>query len=161
MRFPLLALFVAASVAAACGSRPAPPGEDGGAARQAGLRDTTLVVTGPTLVALFGNVTQEQMDGEPDLGEALADFQYYVGGIVPHLQAAGVALHEVYADSLRLRDGAPAGRLWTFGADSTRYVYLAPGREPRTLASIATDLELLHVAAEYFRIPALTRFAEP
>ena len=161
MRIPLLALAVAASVAAACGSRPAPARVDGGGARQAGLRDTTLVVTGPTFVALFGNVTQEQVDADPNLAEALADFQYYVGGSVPALTTAGVAVHQVYVDSLRLRDGASASRPRAFASDSTRYVYLAPGREPRTLSSIATDIELLHTAADYFGLPALTRSVDP
>ena len=152
MRAPL-ALCLA--LAAGCALHPAAAAAQQDAVPWAHTADTTLVVAGPTLIALFPDVSQAEVDADPYLTEALADFQWFLPRALGPLSAAGIATHEVYADILRLRDAADPSRVFTFDARQVRYVWMGPGREPRAIDTVMQDPGLLEISAEYFSRPEL------
>ena len=152
MRAPL-ALCLAFT--AGCALHPAAAAAQQDTVPWAHTADTTLVVTGPVLIALFPDVSQAEVDADGDLNEALADFQWYLPGAFAALAAAGIQAHEVYADTLRLRDPADPARTLSFDAREVRYVWLRPGHAPRTVDTVMQDLGLLQVSAEYFGRPEL------
>ena len=64
-----------------------------------------FVVHGPTVIAFFPRVTQKQVDSDPELSEALGDFQYYATEAAEQLRKAGITFRQVFAPSLRVRLG--------------------------------------------------------
>jgi hypothetical protein len=108
-------------------------------------------VRGPTVVAFFEPVTQEELEKNPDTNEALADFQLYAKQVRNRLMEAGIEFHELYAHSFRLRVGK---RLTTFQPTTADvgYYLVAPGKKPRIEYGVMTDADLLKVANEYFGI---------
>ena len=112
-----------------------------------------VVVRGPTVVAFFEPVKQEELEKDPDTNEALADFKIYAKKVHDWLREAGVEFHELYVHSFRLRVGK---RLTTFrpAKANVGYYLVAPGKKPRIEYGVMTDLDLLKVAKEYFGISA-------
>ncbi len=108
-----------------------------------------VVVRGPTVVAFFEPVTPAELEKAPDTNEALADFQFYATHVREPLRKAGIAFHELYAHSFRLRVGK---RLTTFQPVNVNvgYYLIAPGKKPRVEYGVMTDGDLLQVANEYF-----------
>jgi hypothetical protein len=113
---------------------------------------TPCRVRGPTVVAFFDPVTQEELEKDPDTNEALADFEVYAKKVRNPLREAGIEFHELSAHSFRLRLGK---RLITFRpAKGVGYYLVEPGKKPRIEYGVMTDADLLKVANEYFGISA-------
>jgi hypothetical protein len=109
-------------------------------------------VRGPTVVAFFKPVTQQELEKDPDTNESLADFQIYARKVSGPLSEAGLEFHELRAHSFRLRVGK---RLTTFRpAKVVGYYLVEPGKKPRIEYGVMTDIDLLKVAKEYFDISA-------
>jgi hypothetical protein len=105
------------------------------------------VVHGPTVIAFFSPLTNDDLkDGG---NETLSDFRYYAGAARARLMDAGITLHEVYAQSFRIRIGSSV-TTFGFAKDQFGYYFVAPGKKPRVYYGIATDLEAR--AASYFGI---------
>lgn len=106
--------------------------------------DSLLVdVTQPTVVAYFAT-TQAQIDSEPDLDEALGDFQTYLPRARDSLEKLGVALREQYRDTIVYREGTAIKR-WRPPPDSAEvgYVLLVRGAPPRATYGVDTDIDLV------------------
>jgi hypothetical protein len=115
-------------------------------------RQPLVEVRGPTVVAFFEPVTQEELEKDPDTNEALADFQIYAKKVSEPLRAAGIEFHELSAHSFRLRVGK---RLTTFRpAKGVGYYLVEPGKKPRIEYGVMTDADLIALAKEYFEISA-------
>ena len=155
MRAPTLSLLAALALAA-CGQT-----EDAPSNRAAipAASDTTLVVSGPTLVALFPAPTQEGQDTDDDFAAALDDFDFHLADASPVLRTAGVAVHDIRGRRARLVSGDPPRPLAGINADAPRYILIEPGRGPYVLEGVQTDADLLRAAAVYFRIPELQPYA--
>lgn len=155
MRAPTLPLLAVMALAA-CGRA-----EDAPAARAAipPAPDTTLVVSGPTLVALFPAPTQGRRDAVDDFTTALDDFEFHLADAAPVLRTAGVTVHDVRGRRVRLVAGDPPRPLAGINADAPRYVLIEPGRGPYVVEGVQTDSDLLRAGAVYFRIPALQPYA--
>lgn len=110
-----------------------------------------VVVRGPTIVAFFEPVSPGQLDKDPDMNEALADFQFYAERVRAPLRKAGIEFHELYTHSFRLRIGTQS---ITFrpAKISVGYYFVAPGKKPRIEYGVMTDSDLLQVANAYFGI---------
>jgi len=109
-----------------------------------------IVVEGPTIVAFFAPSTRSR--NSADENEALSDFQFHAKNVRGPLKNAGIAFHELYTHSFRLRDGK---RLITFGPGKkdVGYYLIAPGKKPRIEYGVITDSDLIQVANEYFGLP--------
>jgi hypothetical protein len=132
MNWPIIA-FVALYVF----SGPAAPEES----------QPVIVVHGPTIVAFFAPATKSE--NSADGNESLADFRFYAKNVRKPLKNAGIAFHELYANSFRLQDGK---KLTTFdpGKVDVGYYLIAPGKKPRIEYGVLTDSDLLQMAKEYF-----------
>ena len=108
-----------------------------------------IVVRGPTVVAFFEPITQAELQRNPDTNDALSDFQFYATRVREPLGKAGIAFHELYARSFRLRI---QNRSITFRPVKVTvgYYLIAPGKEPRVEYGVITDADLVKVAKEYF-----------
>jgi hypothetical protein len=102
-----------------------------------------------TIVAFFPPVTDAELSKDDGTNETLADFQYYAGKIQEPLKKAGIAFHEVYAHSFRIRN---EGAETTFRPEKVHvgYYFVVPGKKPRIEYGVMTDVDLLQIANEYF-----------
>jgi hypothetical protein len=112
-----------------------------------------LLVSGPTIVAVFPPVTDAELKKDTDTNEALADFQLYTTRVREPLKGAGIEFHELYAHSFRVRDGKTVTTFRPVKGD-VRYYFIFPGKKPRIEYGVMTDADLLQVAREYFGSPA-------
>jgi hypothetical protein len=71
----------------------------------AGGQQPSFVVHGPTIVAFFPPVKQNELADDADTNEALADFQEYANRLREPLRKAGIDFHEIYASAFRIRNG--------------------------------------------------------
>lgn len=112
-------------------------------------KQPVIDIRGPTVIAFFPPVTQAELEKDPDTNEALADFQVYARKVREPLRKAGIAFHELYAHSFRIRMGM---KLTTFrpGKIEVGYYLVAPGKEARVEHGVLTDVDILEVANEYF-----------
>jgi hypothetical protein len=145
LALPLLAL------SAACGGDKPPP-------ERLPAEDTTVAMTGPTVVVAWRRVSQAEVDADENLALQLFDFERYVANVTPELQKAGFAVHQVGARRVRLADaGRPVADVQS---EQPRYILAAPGRPPRVIEGLQTDAGLLRAAAEYFARPELAPSAD-
>jgi hypothetical protein len=116
-------------------------------------KQEVIVVDRPTIVAFFPPMTDAEMDKDPDGNEALSDFQLYARQVRKRLEASGVQFQEIYAASFTLQ---VHGKRRTFRPKDIQvgYYFIAPDKSPRIQYGVMTDLDILAVAAEYFRLPA-------
>lgn len=140
LALPLLAL------AAACGGEKPPP-------ERLPAEDTTVAMTGPTVVVAWRRVSQAETDADENLALLLFDFERYAANVVPELQKAGVTVHQVGARRVRLAEGAR--QVADVQSQEPRYILAAPGRTPRVLEGLQNDAALLRAAADYFERPDL------
>jgi hypothetical protein len=108
-----------------------------------------VIVNGPPIVAFFAPAARSQ--NSADANEALADFQFYAKNIREPLKNDGIAFHELYTHSFRLRDSK---RLITFTPVKVNvgYYLVAPAKKPRIEYGVMTDSDLLQLAKEYFGV---------
>lgn len=104
------------------------------------------------VLAFFPPVSSKELDQGPSTNEALSDFQLYANQVRGPLSKLGVDFQQVYAHSFRVTN---AGRATTFHPfDKIGYYFVAPGRKPRIEYGVATDVDILQVAKDYFGITA-------
>lgn len=106
-----------------------------------------VVVRGPTVVACFVPVSDAEMDSNPDLNEALADFQLYSAQARRPLQRRGIAYHVLSARSFRMRIN---GKVNSYRVEGAAYYFVAPGKKPQIETGVMTDTDLLAAADKYF-----------
>ncbi len=116
-----------------------------------GAADEPLIaIKRATVVAFFRPVAQKELVNEPDVNEALADFQYYASKVREPLKKAGVDFREVYAVSFRIRVG---NKSETFRpSKGVGYYLIEPGKKPRLEDGVMTDIDLFAVVREYFGV---------
>jgi len=136
-----LTIKIACLAACVLIGRPMPSG--------AAQKDPIVEARGPTIVAFFELVTQEDLDKNPDTYEALADFQVYAKQLRDRLTGTGIEFHELYVHSFRLRVGK---RLLAVNVSKAGvgYCFVTPGKKPRMEYGVMTDSDALIVAKEYF-----------
>jgi hypothetical protein len=113
-------------------------------------RVADVIVREPTLVALL-----PQRDGgevaDPDDVDVEADFRWHLAGVHHPLTLAGISVSERRAADLIVRNG---DQVDVFVPDASRggigYYLVSPGRAPRILHGVHTDVDLLIEAARYF-----------
>jgi len=110
-----------------------------------------IVIEGRTVVAFFPPANKPELEKDPDLNEALADFQVYAKRVREPLKRAGVEFHALYAHSFKVRLGRTVTTFRTTKAD-VGYYFVVPGKKPRIEYGVKTDADLLRTANEYFGI---------
>jgi hypothetical protein len=116
-------------------------------------KQPVVLVGGRTVVAFFPPVTDIELQKNADTNEALADFQAYAARVREPLKKAGIDFHELYAHSFRLRIGKIVTTFSPANVD-VGYYFVVPGKAPRIEYGVMTEVDLLHVADEYFGRPA-------
>jgi hypothetical protein len=115
---------------------------------------TTIRVSGPTVIAFIPPITQADSDKDEENTEALDDIQWYLSQVKAKLEKAGIVVREVNTEKVEIFDGNKKiifqPRKGEFG-----YYFIAPGRQPKVEYGVMTDMDLLDVAGQYFRIRKL------
>lgn len=112
--------------------------------------DNPVIITGPTVIAFFPPVSQQQVDADPDLNEVLADFQWHLGGAREELEQLGVTVHELYKNRILISD---TGREHVFSPNTELgYYIVSPGREALVIYGVTTDVDLIDEARGYFGV---------
>jgi hypothetical protein len=119
----------------------------------AAQKQTVIIVDRLTVVAFFPPVTDAELDKDPDTNEALSDFQLYTRQARKRLEAVDIQFQEIYATSFDVRIH---GKTTTFRPKKIKvgYYFVAPDKAPRIQYGVMTDIDILQVATEYFRLPS-------
>lgn len=112
----------------------------------------TFVVDQPTVIAFFAHVTDSELDTNPDLNEALGDFQLYASKAGPRLKAAGIHFDVASSAEFKTKIGS-AVRTFRAGKITVGYYFIAPGRQPHVDYGVMTDEDILETASKYFKLP--------
>ncbi len=106
-------------------------------------------VTGPTIIAFFPPVTDEELRKHRDSNEALSDFQFYARQVREPLAKKGITFKEVYADAFTIRQGKVTT---LFGSKTMKvgYCLATPGKETYVQTGVLSDAGLLQLADKYF-----------
>jgi hypothetical protein len=109
----------------------------------------TFHVVRPTILAFFPRTSDAKLAKEPDLNEALSDFQLYAGRVRQPLRARGIDFREVYDRRFLVQVGA---RIVSFapGKLQVGYYLIAPGKKPLIRYGVMTDSDLLQLSDRYF-----------
>jgi len=111
-------------------------------------KEPVFVIRRPTVVAFFAVTARDRND--PDTNGALSDFQFYAAKVRGPLSRQGIAFKEVYVRSFRVIHG---GRTIRFRArGKVGYYFAAPATTPKVEYGVETDLDLIQMAARYFRL---------
>ena len=110
-----------------------------------------IAVTGPTIVAFFPDVSQNEIDGDFDLDTTLEDFQRSARGIRAFANTNSISFHELYSHAFLIRTRGLTIRFEAL-ADSggIGYYLTAPGMEPLVLYGVHTDSDVASTASGYF-----------
>jgi hypothetical protein len=111
-----------------------------------------IVIKRPTVIAFFPPVSDQELENDAGTIDALADFQFYAAAAREPLAKAGVDLHEIYARSFRVRDGA---RSTTFRSGNVEvgYYLVAPGKKRHVEEDgVMTDTDLFGLVRDHFGI---------
>jgi len=63
-----------------------------------------IAIVGPTMIVFFPT-TQAEVDRNPDMNEAISDFQFYLGETDKRFKTAGIKVVEVYEPNFRIQSG--------------------------------------------------------
>lgn len=107
-------------------------------------------VTGNTVVAFFPPVSEKEMEDNPDLNEALSDFQLYTSKVGERLAKEGIQFHVLYVRWFRI---GVENTVTNFHPHKVNvgYYFIAPGKSPRIEYGVTMDDDLVRMAHEYFR----------
>jgi hypothetical protein len=109
----------------------------------------TFDVRRPTILAFFPPMSDADMAKNPDMNEALSDFQLYASQSKEPLAKIGVDFQQVYARSFRVRVGASTTTFRPTKAE-VGYYFIAPGKKPLVKYGVMTDTDLSDLARRYF-----------
>jgi hypothetical protein len=117
--------------------------------------EDVIVVRGPTLIAFFPQVSEQQAEAMPDLVEMLDDFHFHLNSAGEMLRAAGVSIHVRPAGEIRILDGDRV-RVLAPPPDGSAigYYMVAPGREPSLVLGVYTDVDLIEAAGRHLGLGA-------
>lgn len=116
-------------------------------------KGTLIVVNRPTVIAFFPPMTDEDMAKDPDMNEALADFQLYARGAREKFHKAGINFEEIYVRSFSIKCGGKT-TLFRPGKIKIGYYFIAPGKPPRIQYGVMIDDDIVQTAKEYFCLPS-------
>lgn len=116
-------------------------------------KDKLIVVNRPTVIAFFPPMTDEDMAKDPDMNEALADFQLYARGAREKFHKAGINFEEIYVRSFSIKCGGKT-TLFRPGKIKIGYYFIAPGKPPRIQYGVMIDDDIVQTAKEYFCLPS-------
>jgi hypothetical protein len=108
-------------------------------------------ITGPTVIAFFPAVTQDEIDKDLDTNDALDDFQWYVRQAHEPFAKSGIKLHVVYGSRLFVKIRGKT-RIFVPGEAEVGYYFIMPGKKPFVSYGVNSDEGLFHDAREYFGI---------
>lgn len=110
-----------------------------------------FVIHGPTIVAFFALATEKGKENDPNVNEALSDFQLYYSQASAPLQKAGVDFPNTNTLSFRICIGKKVQR-YRMSKIGVGYFFIAPHKEPHIEYGVMTDADLLDAARKYFGI---------
>jgi hypothetical protein len=110
-----------------------------------------FVVHGPTIIAFFRHVTDEEMESDPDTNEVLSDFQLYYSQARAPLRKAGIDFPHADTLTFKIRIGKKVQR-YRMGKIGVGYFFIAPGKKPKIEYGVQTDAGLLDAARKYFGV---------
>jgi hypothetical protein len=110
-----------------------------------------IVVTGPTVIAFFGQPSETGLMTGARY-KASSNFHLHAAHARKAFTNLGIAFHELYTDSFGLRTG---NLLLIFhpGKAGGGYYLIAPGLKPCIEYGILSDADLLQLAKRYFGQP--------
>ena len=111
----------------------------------------TFVIERPTAIAYFPPMTDAELEKDPDMNDALGDFQLYASHAKPHLEKAGIDFEVASATEFKVKNGGVV-RTYKTGKASVGYYFVAPGKEPHVEEGVMTDRDILDVARKQFQL---------
>ena len=97
-------------------------------------------------------MTDSELDKDPDMNEALSDFQLYASESGPRLKKVGVDFEVASTASFRIKIGT-AIRSFKAGKIRVGYYFVTPEKQPKVEYGVMTDDDILATARKYFELP--------
>jgi hypothetical protein len=109
-------------------------------------------VSGPTLIAFYPIVSDDEIERDADLATVLDDFSYHIGTAMDSLDAAGFKVHYRGGDTIWTRSGSKRSRLLR-PADSASigYVWTDTLGHQSIIYGVRTYIDLIEYAHEFRR----------
>jgi hypothetical protein len=101
-------------------------------------------------VACFVPVSDAEMETNPNLNDALGDFQLYTAQARQLLQERGIAFRVLSAHRFRMQ---LRGNVVSFLVGGVAYYFIAPGKRVHVHTGAMTDTELVEAADQYVGTP--------
>lgn len=114
-----------------------------------------ITVSGPTLIAFFAPVTQEEIDKNDETSEVLSDFQWHLREVKQKLQKAGISVHELYALKFEVVTGNKK-KVFKPGKIDVGYYFVKPGKSPKVEYGVMSNIDIVDTAGEYFGLKQLS-----
>lgn len=112
-------------------------------------------VSGPTLIAFFAPVTQDEVDNDNEISETLSDFQWHLREVKQKLQKAGISVNEIYARKFEVVTGNKK-KVFKSGKIDVGYYFVKPGKSPKVEYGVMSNSDIVDAAGEYFRFKQLS-----
>lgn len=106
-----------------------------------------VIVDKTIVIGFFPPVTESDLEKDDELNEVLSDFQYHLGSATPSLEKRHVRVVELYAKEFTYTlDGK---NISFHPKQEIGYLIVAPGRSPKILYGVMTDVELTDIIDGY------------
>ena len=114
-------------------------------------------VSGPTVIAFYPIVSNDEIERDADLATVLDDFSYHIGTAMDSLDAAGFRVHYRGGDTIWTRNGSTRSRLLR-PADSASigYVWTDTQGHQAIIYGVRTYIDLIEYAHEFRRTGRLS-----
>lgn len=117
--------------------------------RENSKQQRCLSVNGRIVVAFFPPTTYEMLREDPDLNEALSDFQFYAGEAQVALPKLGIGFRTIYTNAFCVSGDKESITFVTHG--KIGYFFFEPGRKPDVHYGVETDVGIEQRARRYFQ----------
>lgn len=114
-----------------------------------------IIVSGPTLVAFFAPVTQEEVDKDVETADALDDFQWHLREVKQKLEKAGISVHEIYARKFEVVTGKKR-KIFKPAKIEVGYFFVKSGKSPKVEYGVMSNMGIVDAAENYFGLKQLS-----
>ncbi|QWV92374.1 hypothetical protein KP004_14315 [Geomonas oryzisoli] len=115
-----------------------------------------ITVSGPTLIAFFAPVTQEEVEKSGDTSEVLNDFQWHLREVKQKLQKAGISVHEIYVRKFAVVTDNKR-KVFKPGKIDVGYYFVKPGKVPKVEYGVMSNVDIVDASGVYFGLKQLRR----
>ncbi|NQT62960.1 MAG: hypothetical protein HQ556_08400 [Candidatus Marinimicrobia bacterium] len=114
-------------------------------AEETSVVDTVVSIDTPTMIGIFCN---DSLDSNPDADELISDYYYHLENAADAIKAKGIEFIYLEKCNVRLMVGDES---YTNSSISWGYCLVMPGKPPKWIDGIWTDIDLIMLSNAYYK----------